>query len=388
MMIRKVVDLPRATVFDAMESIESAIRHHVGIMMNEAGHSDFTRSTPYCRTRHADHEVHAGETGQQKSLRATSQRTVAMKTKTLPKAIMDAKAIMEAKAKLRGALLYAFLRDRKSGAGMNDAPFPLDYANRHAIDILKKAQDADFVIDQLTQGGQSLTQVARSLTRTSPAITTCDQRSVVWLDGQAYAEFEMAGTNLKCFLKKPAEYRVALAVFQEADARNCDVVTADNGGDIYNRIGRIVRTLNGAVILSKDVDVTTDRLLTLFPSDHFASITSNSRITIRQPDGVVRCRPFTDALWTDRQIVADALSLTDVDIAITDFSVRSLRLSHTTLRVRQFPPQKLSAYQSSICCTGSLPAIKSAWALNECVFQQDNLEKSAASRPISPAPMS
>lgn len=181
-----------------------------------------------------------------------------MKTKTLPK------AIMQAKAKLRGALLYAFLRDRKSGAGMNDAPFPLDYANRHAIDILKKAQDVDFVIDQLTQGGQSLTQVARSLTRTSPAITTCDQRSVVWLDGQAYAEFEMAGTNLKCFLKKPAEYRVALAVFQEADARNCDVITVDNGGDIYNRICRIVRTLNGAVILSKNADVTTDRLLTLF----------------------------------------------------------------------------------------------------------------------------
>ena len=294
-------------------------------------------------------------------------------------------SIMKSKAKLRGALLYAFLRDKKPS--MKNAPFVLDYANRHAVNILQKASDVDFVIGQLTEGGKSLTQVARILTRTSPVITTCDQKRVVWLDGQAYAEFEMAGTNLKCHLKKPPEYRVALAVFQEANSRHCDVVTVDNGGDLYNRIGRIVRTIDGAVILSKDADVTTDHPLTLFPSDSFASITSNNKIMIRQPDDAVRCRPFTDALWTDRQIVADTITLTGVDIAITDFSVRSLSLSYATLKARQISPKKLRAYQSSIFCTGTLPAIKPTWVLDDCIFKRDNPEESTAPRFISPAPM-
>lgn len=275
-------------------------------------------------------------------------------------------SIMQAKRKMRGALLYAFLRNKQALPA-------LDYMNRHAIDILKKAPDADYVIDQLTTKERSLTQVAHDLTRAAPVITTCDKNHVVWLNGKACATLEMSGTNLLCSLKRPAEYRVAQAVFQEAESRKCDVVTRDEGGDLYNRIGRIIRTLDGAMILSDDVDITTSRLLTLFPADHFASITSNSKVMIRHQDNAVRCRPFTDADWTTRRIVADTLSLDNVDIAINDLSVRSLRLSDSTLKTKQLSPQKLRGWRSSILCLDRPPALRPTWKLNDCTIRQEGV---------------
>lgn len=275
------------------------------------------------------------------------------------------KEIMQARKKLRGALLYAFLRNQTTPPAVNDA-------TRHALDILTNAPNVDYVIDQLTNKERTLIQVANDLTRMSPVMTTCGRKNTVWLDGKPYADLEMAGTNLLVLLRRPPEYRVAHFIFQEAESRNRDVITRDGGGDLYNRIGRIARTLDGAIILSDGVDITLDRNLTLFPTDRFSSLTSNNKIMIRHQDGAVRCRPFTDALWTERRIVADTLSLASVDIAINDLSVRNLALSNATLKTRRLQPKMIRGWNSSILCADKPPVLNPDWRLTDCTIRQEN----------------